>query len=339
MPRKPTIHTRKARAALIERAVCLPGDSALPSLAVMGEEYSLHPATVFRLLRDLTAEGVYWQSPSGKFFPASERRTQMKGAPLCFIGRELWQWSRLYQEVLEGISEICASNGSPLISLSSRNLVRQDSPTLPPTFASMATQSRELSKLLPHIPKGCAGIVLDHMWADSALKKCSWPGAERVQLLAGKGNHAKVVGPDWEQAARVVKSFVKESGATRIALVEPFSGDKAIDLLYQKLKSALIPFAPDPVAFQAESSVAINWNGYDIIVCPEDNIATDITKHLNHSASTRLIGTQGTRLLHAPHIRLRVDYRRLGRAVASYLLHGTSVGVFSHALVDPAAAE
>lgn len=48
MPRMPTIIARKARAAPVERAATLPPDTPLPPLAVMGEEYDLHPATIFR---------------------------------------------------------------------------------------------------------------------------------------------------------------------------------------------------------------------------------------------------------------------------------------------------
>ena len=39
--------------------------------------------------------------------------------------RTLLQWSRLYQEILEVIAEVCSANGSPLILLSSRGLVSQ----------------------------------------------------------------------------------------------------------------------------------------------------------------------------------------------------------------------
>jgi len=49
----------------------------------------------------------------------------------------------------------------------------------------------------------------------------------------------------------------------------------------------------------------------------------------------QLLGTQGTGLLSAPARRLRVDYRRLGRAAASQLLHGTPMPRLRAALVAP----
>lgn len=333
MPRKPTIHAHHARRALIDRAAMLPPETSLPSLAVMGDEYDLHPSTVFRILRDLAAEGIYWQSPGGRFFQASERKARIKGAPVCFLGRELWQWSRLYQEMLEGISEVCAANDSPLVVLSSRTLVRQDSPTHAPRFATTPTQSKELAKLIPHIPKGCAGLLLDHMWNEAALKKSEWPGAERVQLLCGSEKSATVIGPDWDKAAQTVAAHLKQSGSTRIALVEPFSGDKAIDLLYRHLKSRLATHSPDLIAFQTHSMSKIHWASYDTIVCPEDNIALEIAQRLPKSGRTRLIGTQGTSILHSPHVRLRIDYRRLGRSAGSYLLHGSQSPPIRAALV------
>ena len=58
-----------------------------------------------------------------------------------------------------------------------------------------------------------------------------------------------------------------------------------------------------------------------------------------HDMATHLIGTQGTGVLHAPHARLRHDFRRLGRTAAASILHGTAIGTFSPALVDPATGE
>ncbi|MCX7869859.1 MAG: hypothetical protein N2322_07905, partial [Terrimicrobiaceae bacterium] len=209
MPRKPTMAARRAREALVRMAGRLGESEPFPVLEELGRRHGLHAATIFRILRDLAAEGVVWQSPSGRFFAARARRARLRGAPLCFLGRELWMWSRLYQELLEGVSEVCAANSSPLVALTARSLVRQESPMAAPVFAAEAVQIQELRALLPHVPPGCAGILLDHVWSPRALEAASWPGGDRVQLLCGAGTRARVVGPDFEQGARLAAGFAQ----------------------------------------------------------------------------------------------------------------------------------
>ncbi|MFZ4682349.1 MAG: hypothetical protein ACOYMS_07590, partial [Terrimicrobiaceae bacterium] len=185
MPRKPTILAREARAKLLHLIESLPKNACLPPLGILGQNFHLHPSTIFRILRDMTAEGLVWQSPAGRFFPVSAQRNALRGAPVCFIGRELWQWSRLYQEILDGISEVCSANGSPLILLSSRSLVRQEAAGTAPTFATSRAQETELANLAETLPKGAAGILFDHLWTDKALGRTKWPGGDRIQLLHG----------------------------------------------------------------------------------------------------------------------------------------------------------
>ena len=93
----------------------LPSGRCLPTLEILGKEFQLHPSTVFRILRDLDTEGVVWQSPNGRFYPAASRSKHVRGLPVFFIGREMWHWSRLYHEILEGVSEVCATfrHGTP----------------------------------------------------------------------------------------------------------------------------------------------------------------------------------------------------------------------------------
>lgn len=176
----------------------LPAQERLPTLSDLGDKFALHPSTIFRMLRDLTEEGCVWQSPQGKFYAAAAQRKTLRGAPVCFIGREMWQWGRLYQEILKGIAEVCGANGSPLILLSSQNLVRQANPSSTPKFASLNVTKDELRNLLTASPTGCAGCVFDHLWQASAIDSVKHPGGKWVQLLAGIGQHAEVVAPDYQ---------------------------------------------------------------------------------------------------------------------------------------------
>jgi Transcriptional regulators len=336
MPRKPTLHARRARARLLELVAGLPARRPLPTLAELAREMALHPSTIFRILRGLVEEGIVWQSPQGKFYAASERQQNLRGVPLCFLGREMWQWSRLYQEMLEGISEVCGANGSPLVLLSSRSLVRQAGPVAQPVFASPENQKNELERLLKAAPRGCAGFLLDHLWKASALKETKFPGGGRIQLLAGDGRQAAVFAPDYRRGASLVADFLRAKGFSRIGLVLPFKNDPAIDLMEEALREALREFALTELPFfKRDAGFPSRLRAVDALVCLEDNVADALIRETGASLPF-LIATQGTGLIQAPHVRLRVDYRRLGRAAASHLLHGTRHVPLAPALIVPA---
>lgn len=328
MPRKPTLLARQAREGLLELVRKLPKDTSLPALGELAGSFQLHPSTIFRLLRDLATEGLVWQSPGGKFFAVSSQRNALRDAPVCFIGREMWQWSRLYQEILEGISEVCSANGSPLILLSSRSLLRQQAPSVPPEFASPRVQAVEIAKLAGSLPRGIAGIIFDHVWCDKALGKVRWPGGERVQLLHGTGKQATVIDQGYAEGAAMVAAYFREKNIERISFVIPFESDPAIDAAVLALRTALAPFSPNEIPYSHIAASAARFEevalNTDAILCPEDNIAGNIAERLRALPGTQkplLVGTQGTGVLHAPSVRLRIDFRRLGRAAASQILH------------------
>ncbi len=336
MPRKPTLHSRRAREELIALSKAHPADKPIPALGVLGGRLDVHAATVFRILRDLVAEGYFWQSPTGRFFTAAARRGQIKGAPLCFIGREVWQWSRLYQEVLEGVSEVCAANQSPLVVLTARTLLRQASPAEPPQFAGSRTQSRELSRLLPMVPKGCAGVILDHLWAEPVLRRASWPGGQRLQLFRNGIDGCPGVSPDLAGAASMVSGYIRRNGFRRVLLVVPFRGDPALDAAVGVFRKSLSAFQATEL-FYPESAKSLPklqkaLFHADLVLCPEDNVALALAELAGKN--TRFLGTQGTGVLHTPHARLRYDFRRLGRSAAAHIIQGTPLPDFHPLLIE-----
>jgi len=345
MPRKPTLLAREARAGLLEQIESLPQNTCLQPLGMLGGKFHLHPSTIFRLLRDMAAEGLVWQSPTGKFFSVSARRNTLRGASVCFIGREMWNWSRLYQEILEGVSEVCSANASPLILLSSRSLVRQEAAAVAPEFASPRSQAADLANLAAAVPRGCAGFLFDHLWSEKALGKTKWHGGERIQLLHGTGRHAGVLSPDYSACAKMAAGFATEHGMKKIALVIPFEGDPAIDIALRELRLAFASFSPAEFHYTEiacdDCSLRKLACRSDLLVCPEDNVAGELANRISLLPAKQrpvLFGTQGTGVLHAPNIRLRIDYRRLGRAAASRILHGVACSPLRPSLVDASAA-
>ncbi len=348
MPRKPTLHARQARARLVEMVAGMPSGDCLPTLEILGKEFQLHPSTVFRILRDLGTEGVVWQNPNGRFYPAASRSKQVRGLPVCFIGREMWHWSRLYHEILEGVSEVCSANASPLILLSAPSLVHQADPTRAPKFASAKTQKAEMEMLLTSIPRNCGGILLDHLWKDAALLLPGMPSASRVQLVHGSGNLVPVAAPDYEDAAGCAKDFVAARNFSRIIIVSPFKGDPAIDASVSLLIKALVEYDPEVIAFDVltgglKKLRARSGNQQICLVCPEDNTAGALFREMQAipvaAQNLSLFATQGTGLLTAPANRLRFDFRRLGRSAAGAILQGQSLKAIRPGRIQGALAD
>ena len=338
MPRKPTQKARSAREKICKRAAAADSNQPLPPLRVLSEEYALHPSTLFRILVDLSMEGKIWHSPGGRFFPATARQANVQGMPICFIGRNMSHWSRLYQEILEGVSEICSANDGSLILSAAPSLLQQSNSTQAPRFASLDIQKRELENILKNVPRGCAGFVLDHLWMPEVIESAPFPGGAKVQIFKVPAtlNDAKQI--DEQHGGRLVRSFLEKSKYTSTTLVIPFVGDAAIDrsvnILLKELAGQSVtamPFADviKKVKFLHEHGT--------LFICPEDNTSAALAEilqlHVPRGAFFPLIATQGTGTLSAPISRLRYDFRRLGRAAASSILNGNEIISIKPALI------
>ena len=334
VPRKPTLLARKAKSALADLIGQLPPESALPTVRELGARWDLHASTMSRMLREMENEGLVWQSPGGRYFPVAGRSHNLKGAPVCFIGREMWHWSRLYQDILKGVSEVCSANGSPLILLSAPSLVSQDDPTKPPHFASAATQKKELAALLPSVPRHCGAILVDHLWKDSALALSAFLPTPKAQLLHGSTKHMPVYAPDYHGTAKRVLRFVQSRDAKKILVVSPFQGDPAIDASVSLILQTLAHLDARKTSFdQARRRIrpgsAKKTEGKNLFICPEDNTAKALLDKMesigNSPNKPLLLATQGTGLVHSPTSRLDIDFQKLGKSAASKLLHGSEV--------------
>lgn len=338
MPRKPTLKAKSAREQICKQAASSASNQSLPTLRVLSEKYGLHPSTVFRMLVDLSMEGKIWQSPNGRFFPATARQANVHGMPLCFIGREMSHWSRLYQEILEGVSEVCSANAGSLILAASPSLVQQSDSTKAPRFASLDVQKRELQNILKNIPRGCAGFLLDHLWMPEAIDSAPFPGGTRVQILKTSPTTHESEHIDYRHGARLIRSFIKRSKYSSTTLVIPFLGDAAIDQSVTILLEELAGLSINAMPFaQAVKKVQSLYNQGTLFICPEDNtsaaLAEKLRPHVSEDAFFPLIATQGTGTLTMPITRLRYDFRRLGRAAASSILNGNAMTCIKPTLI------
>jgi hypothetical protein len=282
---------------------------------------------------DMAVEGVVWQSPSGRFYPAAARAGQVRGKPLCFIGREMCHWSRLYQEILSGVSEASSANAGSFVLCSAPSLLRQADSLQPPKFASLDTQRRELDSILKNAPRGCCGFLFDHMWAPEVIESSSCPNGARLQLLRSAS-----LGIDQKHGARLVRGMIDRSAFAGVILVVPFRGDpvidESLDFVEEQLQGRIVRRMDFPLAARQVATLCAKGFAF---LCPEDNMAQDLAEKIppHHKSGEvfPLIATQGTGILSAPVSRLRYDFRRLGRSAASALLNGTRPPLLKPALV------
>jgi DNA-binding LacI/PurR family transcriptional regulator len=353
MPRKPTAHARWVESALrrqIATARAVKG-VPLPAVRSLAGQMDISYSTISRIFSRLVQESVVWQHPNGRFYPAAAREQISKVLPIVILGRQVQHWSVLYREILEGVSEVCAARGCPLVFLSSDKLVRHESPDRPPIFATEEVQEKELARLLSSLPKPCGGILFDHLWSDRliAATRRSYPSS--AMLVRGSlDGTAGSVPVNTQVAAELMLNYVANCGYAEILIGVPFAGDQAINASQQALETVLARGKP---AFQAVSTVDCstprsrkrllatlrNAERRTALVSLEDNVTSLLWRGfqlagIDCPGTIGLASIQGTAALGAPVTRLRYNYRRLGReAVASLLSEGIPTRPFRPVLI------
>jgi len=332
MPKRPTLRAREAEKKLL---VLLGSKSKassepLPTVRSLGEQLGLSYATISRLLQRFVEEGRAWQHPNGRFYPVHAGPQAAVGLPIVVLGRQIQHWSRLYQEIVEGVSEICTTRGCPLVFLSSDKLVRHRSPELPPTFASMETQREELHRLASAMPRLCAGVLLDHLWEEELILETLSVSAPRL-LLARPSRQRELFSnaPDFAAGADLILRYLAERECQRIYLGVPFGGDRAVDAAGEALRQAALgghrsvrKIEPLDCSTPAKRKAAIarllRLTTRAAIVCTEDNVSSLLWRGLTDAGHTdsrkiELVAMQGTGAIDLPITRLRYDYRQIGR--------------------------
>jgi DNA-binding LacI/PurR family transcriptional regulator len=350
MPKRHTLRARDAGEKLLrllEKKTGGPG-APLPTVRVLGEQFGVNYATVSRLLQRFVKEGRAWQHPNGRFFPAHAGPQAAEGLPIVVLGRQIQNWSRLYQEIIEGVSENCSARGCPLLFLSSDKLVSHQSPEMPPVFASRKTQAAELGRITSSMPRLCAGVLLDHLWEEELIAMHPFPPAPLL-LLARSSRHTGLlsIAPDFAAGARMTLQHLSREGCKRIYLGIPFSGDQAVDAAGKALCAEASADATSPAVELLDCStpekrkIAVarlsRLKTRTAIVCTEDNVASLLWQNLldaglQSSKLITLVSMQGTGAINLPVTHLRYDYRQLGRDAVTAVIERNR----SNLLIPPA---
>jgi len=332
MPRKPTAFTLSAAKELSDLIRGLKPQEPLPPLRMLAARLDIHAATVCRLLQDLADEGKAWRSPAGRYFAAAGRGAGLRGLSLCFIGREMHHWSHLYQELLEGMSEVCSANGGNLVLVSSPRLISQSSPAEVHQILPSRAQRTEMHRLVERLPQSLAGLVFDHLWSEETLGLAGLPRMERRALLRSPSGKFGCACPNYNQGAQLAFDHARHCGYSEFLVVRPFAGDPSIDAILESFTAMASSWPVRTAAGQDAEAIrkliagATRRKNRVCIVCPEDNTALGIARTLASRKippeKVGLISLQGTGAAGLPLTHLRYDYRRIGRATAATILHG-----------------
>lgn len=327
MPKLPTQRARDAHTKLLDLLANTVSSESLPTVRELGEQLDLSYSTVSRLLQEFVKKGHAWQHPNGRFFPAAAGTQAAAGLPIVIVGRQIQNWSRLYQEILEGVSEVCTAKGCPLIFHSSNKLVRHTSLEHPPVFATLETQAAELGRIAASLPRLCAGILFDHLWDEDLLLAAPFPSAPRL-LLARPSHQSHLLSsaPDFAKGAQELLRHLAQARIEKIYLAIPFKGDQAVDAAGDALiaeadhlqRKVITLDCSTPAKRGAAITRLASLKTPTALVCTEDNVTSLLNQSLvmaglDQSDDFVLASMQGTGAIDLPICRLRYDYRQLGR--------------------------
>lgn len=338
MPRKPTSHAAAAEEEL-RRMAARHTEGPLPTVRELGEKHDVSYATISRILQRLSQEAVVWQHPNGRFYPSSAERHVAGGFPIVIIGRQIQNWSILYREILEGVSEVCTARGCPLVFLSSAQLLRHEDPAHSPTISTAVQQRTDLPRLLAAVPRPHGGIILDHLWDDKLAATANGTFRNVAMLLRPCRTLESPRGSiDFAAGAELILSHLSAQGYRHLIAAIPFAGDPAIEASLAALKEAakLHPFASfrqtdcsTPEKRKAFATSLKKPGERVAVISLEDHVAGLLWQEFQRvrvdiPAMVGLVSMQGTSAVASPLTRLRYDYRLLGRELVSNLLAGKS---------------
>jgi hypothetical protein len=319
----------------------------LPTTRSLGERFGLANTTAFRVLQKLAGEGTIWQHPSGRFYPAAAQALLERPKPVACLTRRLELCSELYRELLEGVSAGCGATHRTMLIWHDELLLNHPDPAEPPAFASVRQQNTVLKDFLARHGEMAGGVILDHIWSDTALTGHVAELKPAVVLFRrSKIEKFHNVYADFDAGALQALGHLLGRGYDQIVPVVPFHGDPAVDQFLDALeasaaklgcKERLTPRATAATTHDRERLIARVNAGKNrtALLCPEDNVAMLLLKTarpagLKCPEKLGLFSVMGTDFATREKIScLRYDFRAFGRLAVGSL---TKTRPFHHAI-------
>lgn len=313
-------------------------DQPLPTTRELGEKFGVANTTVYRVLRELARAGEIWQHPvNGRYFPKNARLLVDRPKPIACLIRRLELGSELYRELLEGISAGCGAGRRTILLWHDEHLVNHPDAHQPPVFASVAQQRGILADFLSRHGESAGGFILDHVWADEALRVEAERLAPAVLLFRSSPiPNLRNAAADFRAGAFKALGHLLGRGYEQVIPTLPFEGDPAVDEFFASLHTVAEELdcrtrvaAPARASTPAERSALVQRLRLaprrTALLCPEDNVATLLLDSLREAGvacprQAGVLSVMGTDFATRAGLTcLRYDFRQLGRAAVAAL--------------------
>ena len=334
-----------------------PPSEPVPPSRELAERFGVNHTSIFRRLQERVDAGTLWKAESGRFYFPEARLLVERPRPVACLFRRIENWSRLYQEIMEGVAIECEARGLASLLWHDEALVRHADPGRAPVFAPAKGQKESLQRMVDRYGGEISGLILDHLWRDEALSILPDHLARSAVVVGREAGSRSAVFPDFAAAASLALSHLFAQGYERVIPVEPFAGDQGIDHarngLTRHIRRAGLERAVGPVASgetpQARARLIRDLARRGVrtgLIFLEDNnalqfLAESRAAGLDCPRRVGLVALQGTRAAESSGLtRIRIDYTALGRiAVATSLQIGDSDSVPEPVLLPGATTE
>lgn len=320
-----------------------PVTSSLPTTRTLGQRFGVSNTTVFRALQRLMEDGVLWQHPNGRYYPAASQALLDRPQPVACLMRRLELCSELYRELLEGISAGCGAHRRTMLLWHDELLVTHADVAAPPAFASISQQRAILADFLDRHGDTAGGFVLDHAWRDEVLQEQAARLPRAVVLfrscpLKSLGN----VRADFRAGALMALTHLLARGYEQITPVEPFENDPAVEEFLGALADAVDELGcggrvgPPTKAGTAEQRQLLVEQMHrakrrTALLFPEDSIAIMVLEAARVAGvrcpeDVGFLSAQGTDFALKTNLScLRYDYRAMGRIAVDVMSQSETV--------------
>lgn len=312
----------------------------LPTTRELGERYGISNASACRLLKRLDEEKVIWRRENGRYYVNESRRLFEKRKPYACLLRKLQNWSRIYQGVMSGFSQVFGRDRASMLFVHNEGLVRHADTGHPPVHAGAQAQREALAEFFRDHEDQFGGILLDDVWMDDVLGGFAHQlGNAVIVCRPSRLPELSSVSVDFDAAALLALGHLYARGYEEVWLAVPFTHAAPVDLMREAaVKAAALlgrPIPPERVAMVATPHerehflTRLRAAGRRVgIFCLEDNVSLILWRSLKAAglalpAQVGLLSGMGTGIVTERHISsVRIDYEKIGLTAGEILAGG-----------------
>lgn len=314
--------------------------SPLPTTRELGDLYGISNASACRLLKQMDAEKVIWRRENGRYYLNESRRLFERCKLYACLLRKLQNWSRIYQGVMSGFSQVFGPDRASLLFVHNESLVRHADTDHPPVHAGVNAQREALLEFFRDHQNQFGGILFDDVWMDDVLAGFTHQFSNAVIVCRpSRLPELSSVSVDFEAAALLALGHLFARGYEDVWLAVPFAHAAPVDLMSQAaVRAAALLGRPIPDSRIAMVSTPQEREAFVTriqamekrvgVFCLEDNVSLILWKQFAASGipcpeRVGLLSGMGTGIVTERHISsVQIDYERIGLTAGEILASG-----------------